>query len=325
MSATDTRRGLLGSIWLPVLLVMLGFLPRASAADCCSDSSRSWTIASLIGVSRMGDTLIVVHGGVLDTLKLEGGASRLPLGRLPRGATIMLEATSRGSDKFLRALAIRVERRTRAGVFAMVLAALTALFALILRGRLRALIIGQDGRYSNSKFQLAVWFGALIVSYVTTIALRWWVGGSQYVGGVGIPEGLFVLSGFSALSFVGAKAVTQKKLDLEAEARRQAALTQPPGAAPANSASLKEGARARFPDDLFTDDHGRADLGDFQMLVVTLLAVSVYLVRLAGCLGVVELSCAARLPDVDSTILGTFGLGQGAYIAKKAFARVGDG
>ncbi len=46
--------------------------------------------------------------------------------------------------------------------------------ALFTSGDLLNTIIGYDNRYSNSQFQLAIWFGVLVAAYVSTIALRGW-------------------------------------------------------------------------------------------------------------------------------------------------------
>ena len=75
------------------------------------------------------------------------------------------------------------------------------------------------------------------------------------------------------------------------------------------------GSRVR---DLVTDDSGtRGDLGDFQMLVITLIAVIVYSVSMYAWLGRLTLHASVQLPDIDSTLLGTFGVGQAAYLTKK--------
>jgi hypothetical protein len=39
--------------------------------------------------------------------------------------------------------------------------------------------------------------------------------------------------------------------------------------------------------------------------------------------GAISLTATTSLPDVDTTILSTFGLGQGAYLAKKAAGNIG--
>lgn len=40
------------------------------------------------------------------------------------------------------------------------------------KGRLMELIMGQDGRYSNSKFQAVVWFSVVIVIYGANVIVR---------------------------------------------------------------------------------------------------------------------------------------------------------
>jgi hypothetical protein len=61
------------------------------------------------------------------------------------------------------------------------------------------------------------------------------------------------------------------------------------------------------------------------MIIITLLAVISYLIRIVAFLNVVELHTTVTLPDVDTTILATFGLGQGAYLAKKFVSDAGGG
>lgn len=57
------------------------------------------------------------------------------------------------------------------------------------------------------------------------------------------------------------------------------------------------------------------------MLVVTLLAVFVYLFQVYCFLGAMECIKVVQIPDVDTTILAFFGLGQGAYLTKKYAAK----
>jgi hypothetical protein len=61
------------------------------------------------------------------------------------------------------------------------------------------------------------------------------------------------------------------------------------------------------------------------MFVITVLAVGVYLIQAVHFLGTIEMLSVVSLPDVGSTILTTFGVGQGAYLAKKAVGKVGEG
>jgi len=59
------------------------------------------------------------------------------------------------------------------------------------------------------------------------------------------------------------------------------------------------------------------------MLAVTLVAVVMYLTLVFHFLESIEFLKTVSLPDVDSTILAGFGLGQGAYLAKKVGGDVG--
>ncbi len=175
---------------------------------------------------------------------------------------------------------------------------------------LKNLIVGGDNRYSNSKTQIVLWFSILIITYITCIVLRSYYGGIDFVGGVTIPQNLLLLSGLSALTFATAKGITESRINSDRETRE---LKNP------------NNNRPKFPDDLFRDDKGSVDLGDFQMIIITLLAVVVYLAEVLGFLGMIEFHKVVTLPDVDTTILATFGLGQGAYLAKKFVGDAGGG
>jgi hypothetical protein len=163
------------------------------------------------------------------------------------------------------------------------------------------LFIGDDNRYSNSKTQLSLWFGVVIVTYVSVFYMRWVHAGM--IGHIGIPTNLLVLSGLSALTFAGAKGITSQK---NATAQQQGQ----PGKTTGNPS---------FPGDLIRSDIvGQFDLGDFQMIVITLIAVVSYVWIASNFLGNLAQCHSATLPDVDGTVLALFGVGQGAYLTKKA-------
>jgi hypothetical protein len=174
-----------------------------------------------------------------------------------------------------------------------------------LRWNFLNLLIGYDNRLSNSKTQIAVWFFILISSYVTANAFRGFYGGFGFVGGVTIPQNLLLLSGLSAFTFLTAKGITQSNVERDLKAKTN-------------------GEKPQFID-LFQDDEGRFDLGDFQMIIVTLLAVVVYFIQVIGFLSTIELHQIVALPDLDTTILSIFGLGQGAYLVKKFLGEAGGG
>ncbi len=106
----------------------------------------------------------------------------------------------------------------------------------------------------------------------------------------------------SAFSFAAARGITAYKA--------------PPGS------NAKPTGAPTFPGDLVRNDEGNVDLGDLQMLIITLLAAGVYLLQVFHFLGSIQLLKVVTLPDVDTTILGLFGLGQGAYLVKKGAGNV---
>jgi hypothetical protein len=95
-----------------------------------------------------------------------------------------------------------------------------------------------------------------------------------------------------------------------------------PAAIPDPKSARNPGEESFFRD-LVENDQGVFDFGDFQMLVVTFVAVAMYLMLIFHFLGSIQFLKTASLPDVDTTILAGFGLGQGAYLTKKAAGNVG--
>lgn len=70
--------------------------------------------------------------------------------------------------------------------------------------------------------------------------------------------------------------------------------------------------------DLVTDDSNHTDLGDFQMVAITLLAAIIYAISAVEFMDHIEFRRVVTMPDVDATLLSIFGLGQAAYLGKKA-------
>ncbi len=86
------------------------------------------------------------------------------------------------------------------------------LLTLIFSGfRPTQLVISEDNRYSNSRFQMALWFYVLLTTYIAALWLRVWLGGWDFLGGVNIPQNLLLLSGMSAFTFAGAKGITASR------------------------------------------------------------------------------------------------------------------
>lgn len=193
-------------------------------------------------------------------------------------------------------------------------------------GHLAGYVIGADNRYSNSKCQLALWFGTLMVAYLSTLILRTWALGLGSLGDIGIPPIVAGLAGISAGSFAGAKAVTtQKDADAKAFNAANAGTPMPP-----KPEKLPNPSRPAIRKDLFCDDSGNLDIGDFQMIFVTLLVVTIYWLKLYYFLGTDPLVNPLKapgewvmLPDVDTSLLTGFGIGQGAYLLKKMVSPAG--
>jgi len=174
------------------------------------------------------------------------------------------------------------------------------------------LITGQDNRYSNSKFQIFAWFSLLITVYLSTIFLRVTQLSWDLFGGVNIPPHLLLLSGLSALTYGAAKGITVSKVD-QAIAK--------------GIADPKPSGIPNFWHDMTHNDQPAGtpnsfDLGDFQMFLVTLLALGTYTVVAFHFLHTISSLATVPLPDVDTTILASFGLGHGAYLAKKSLGDV---
>lgn len=216
-------------------------------------------------------------------------------------------------ENALKTLAFRTTKLgfgERAVVFCgsgLVLFVLAALFSL---GHPSKLLLGEDNRYSNSKFQIASWFFVLLAAYLSNLVLRAYSFGMEFWGGVNIPANLLLLSGLSAVTFGAAKGITTAKVQ-DAVAQ---GIANPKQAA-ASPSLLRDFAQ---------NDAGQFDLGDFQMIIVTLIALATYSVLIFSFLASLDSRRTQTLPDVDTTILATFGLGQGAYLTKKAVSPVGS-
>lgn len=236
---------------------------------------------------------------------------RSELKSFKNGDHLKVGVNDKGELQSVIVCSVEVATPARAAALAVSFLVVVLFAVLAAKGHPLQFIIGEDNRYSNSKFQIALWFSVLISTYIATIFLRTSHTRWDFVGGINIPQNLLVLTGLSAITFAGAKGITTAKDDA-------AKLTD--GAI--RKTSVEPG-KENFWKDLFQNDVGVFDLGDFQMIVVTVLAVGTYLVLAFHFLGSIEFRQTIVLPDVDTTILAAFGLGQGAYLAKKAAGNLG--
>ena len=77
--------------------------------------------------------------------------------------------------------------------------------------------------------------------------------------------------------------------------------------------------------DLFKNGEGETDLGDFQMILISVVAAGIFAVSSIHVMLLLDIARDILLPDVDSALLAIFGLGQGAYLVKKAVLPAGKG
>jgi hypothetical protein len=266
-------------------------------------STSAASFARVVSRADDGSHITLMPGAAAAPQGLTVAAKAQPQVRqLNPGDAVHVTAAPRGGD--LQSVEIRTVPTTPVQRLVALVAAfaVVGLLLAVLRASPRQLILGEDGRYSKSKFQVFAWFVVLIAGYLATVVLRWWASQWTMVAGIGIPADLVVISGMSAFTFVGAKTVTTNKI------------AQSPtfAATKARSANV-----ARLPNDLVNNDQGIPDLGDTQMILITLIAVGTYLAVLFSWWSVLTLSAHVDLPNIDRTLVAVFGLGQGAYLVKK--------
>jgi len=220
---------------------------------------------------------------------------------------VMRETGRADSLKSVSVKTVSVSRWRRLFVLSASLLLFWGAMLVLVRTRFPKLLVGEDGRHSNSKFQINIWLGVVFGSYVAAVWLRLWACDNCFIAGIDIPDHLLMLSGISAVTFGAAKAITSAKIGANPKAKELAA-----------------GEKPSLVSNLTANDKGSTDLGDIQMLIIVLLAVVIYLLEVFKFLGTVQCFRVVSLPDVDTTLLTLFGLGQGAYLAKKAGGKAGE-
>ena len=247
-------------------------------------------------------------------LTVDDPGFKLKLGQAQARDLVKIDVDDTGDPHHMKTLA-EISRPVTAlsRIMSLALAFFVLLMAAALATNWRPLdfIIGADNRYSNSKCQLVLWFGAFATVYLSTLALRIVVLGWDFIGGVGITQNLLVLTGLSAFTYGGAKVITTQKVNAAARA----------GLPPVK----QRAAAPNLLSDLVQDDRNNADIGDFQMIFVTVLAVIIFGLSSFHFLSALALERQISLPDVDTALLSGFGIGQGAYLVKKAAANAGEG
>lgn len=153
---------------------------------------------------------------------------------------------------------------------------------------------GEDGRASTSKFQVFLWTGVVVFSYVAILAVRWKAGQTGVLPD--IPQGVLAALGISSGTAVAAQAITANAVGSGATVKPP--LAQDRGLAP-----------------IFENDHDQPDIGKIQLIAWTLIAIGVFL---SSVLRVLTSGTAdASLPDIDPTLMALTGLGSATYLGRK--------
>jgi hypothetical protein len=178
--------------------------------------------------------------------------------------------------------------------------------AAAVSGHLNPLIVtvGGDGRLSTSKFQFFVWTAVIAFTYVWIFAVRLtaWPGAPSLDD---LPTNVLLAMGFSITTAVAAKGIT-----VAYQNSGRVTKTTPATGIDTSVAGL-----------VTTDDMETPDLTKIQMLLWTIVAATVYLVRvshqigdLAVCIPSPDHHC---FPDIDNALMVLMGLSQGAYLGAK--------
>jgi hypothetical protein len=233
-------------------------------------------------------------------------------------AAAMLAGLSPGDAVFYKkdsdgiaALAVKQYAVGYVGAIGALLVAFSLIWAVILvltGGHPWAFAMGIDCRLSNSQSQFYLWFIAFTAVYLAELGLRF--GFTHYLGGIGVPTKLLLLSGVSALTFGAARANTTVKVALSSAADPKPRPRHP---------------RSRWSHlaDLVTSDTGGFDLGDFQMIALTGLAILIYVSLSVAALAQLGYAAHVELPPVDDAVLGGTAATQGVYLLKKLVSPLG--
>jgi hypothetical protein len=197
------------------------------------------------------------------------------------------------------------------------LAGLAALWIVLLIATKKhpwALVMGEDGQPSTSKFQMLVWTAAAVFSFLAIYQIRFSSGFGQDLPGT--PTNLLIAMGISVVTAVSAKSIAVSSQAKSAAATAAAAAAGVPLAAPPPSLS-----------GIFADDSGLPDLGKVQVVLWTVIAVGVFLSNVFALIhspGSPHVDPQTKivtyplgLPDISQTLMILMGLGHGAYIGKK--------
>jgi hypothetical protein len=169
------------------------------------------------------------------------------------------------------------------------------------------LIEGGDGRLSTSKAQWFMWMAVVAGSYGAIFDARDHAGLGPLAPHT--PTSVLIALGLSTITMTAAAALAPTA----APAARDRPDAQ--GASRSAESNLRGG--------LLTDDRGIADLSKVQLMVWTVLVLSIYVYSLSLRVGMLEGHQAdTGIPDLDPTLLVLTGLSQAGYLGSKMVQRL---
>lgn len=273
----------------------------------------------VVEITKDGDSVVALSSAT-KTFNINYPKSIGIIEQVKKGDQVEVELGNSDAAQINRVVKVKTQCDSKTRIIALFVGFMIVLafFSVVSKGRINVFIIGEDNRYSNSKVQVVLWFTALMTVYLATLGLRVAVLGWDYFGGIGITENLLALSGISTLTYGAAKAVTAQKVTAQ---KADPVTTQKTDPVTAPKPSGTPDIRV----DLFKNDVGGFDLGDTQMFFFILLSIAMFIISSFHWLGWLAYDLNVTLPDVDTTLLSSLGLSQGAYLAKKAASELGKG
>jgi hypothetical protein len=165
------------------------------------------------------------------------------------------------------------------------------------RHGLATVVLGDDGRTSTSKLQAALWTLAILWAVVSLLAGAGVEAFGKALGGENLREEYLLLLGGPFAAAIAAKGITMKNTLDRPEAKPPKGDDEPGGI----------GARVA---EVFTNDAGGVDLGDFQYAAFTLVTLAYF------AWAFIE-TPTQGLPPIPGTLLVLVGVSQATYVGKK--------
>src|SRR5579863_3586357 len=208
MRATIFRTGIVFLLSLIAAASMYG-------GSAIADTTSGVVQGAFNGLSKDRTSIIMTldSGSQPRTIKVGGLADKFDAAQI--GDTVKIEVDNASNPTQVTKvdeISRKVSIKARLVVLAVAFLILVFCAAAVTKWRPQKFLIGVDNRYSNSQCQIALWFAVVATVYAAAVVLRWHYLGWDFVGGIGLPTNLIVLSGLSAFTFGGAKAITVSKL-----------------------------------------------------------------------------------------------------------------